>query len=212
MTDLLTDPAGEAPSDPVSVLAFARAYHAATLLVASQPDLMGFAGWPLALPNPKPPRPVPAAAILRDWAEGASAVTVSLHEAVRGIADYADWQQTYSEAEVGADFLARYGWFELVGPEGHFRSEGLRAYIAYWGAHLYYPWHLHEAEELYYILAGQALFEAEGMAPQMLGPGDLRLHAANQPHAMTTTDSPVLALVLWRGAGLAEAARMGRGG
>lgn len=31
-------------------LAFARAYHAATLLIASTPALLTFAGWPLALP------------------------------------------------------------------------------------------------------------------------------------------------------------------
>jgi mannose-6-phosphate isomerase-like protein (cupin superfamily) len=197
-------------TEPQSALAFARAYHAATLLIAANPTLMGFAGWPLALPSPRAPRPIPAAQILRDWASGATEVTVSLHEAVRGIADYADWQQTYSEEEVGADFLNRYGWFELVGPGGHYLSDEVRAYIAYWGENLYYPWHLHEAEELYYIIAGQALFEAEGLPPQVLGPGDIRIHASNQPHAMTTTDSPVLALVLWRGAGLTGVPRMGR--
>ena len=197
-------------TDPSSALAFARAYHAATLLVASNPALMAFAGWPFAAPVPRAAHPVSAARILRDWACGASDVTVNLHEAVRGIADYADWRQTYTEEKVGADFLNRYGYFELVGPGGHFHSDTVRAYIAYWGDGLYYPWHLHEAEELYCIIAGHALFEAEGLPPQVLGPGDIRVHASNQPHAMTTTDSPVLALVLWRGAGLAGFPRMGR--
>lgn len=189
--------------------AFARAYHALTMLVAANPQLIEFAGWPYARTQAKPARRIPAAQILRDWAGGHIEATVALHNAVRGIADHAEWQQTYSEEEVGADFLNRYGWFELVGPNGHFRSDEIRAYIAYWGENLYYPWHLHEAEELYFIIAGQALFEAEGLPAQVLGPGDIRLHASNQPHAMTTTDSPVLALVLWRGAGLTGVPRMG---
>ena len=87
-------------TEALSALAFARAYHAATLLIAANPALMGFAGWPLALPSPRAARPIPAAQILRDWADGATEVTVILHDAVRGIADFADWQQTYTEARI----------------------------------------------------------------------------------------------------------------
>lgn len=194
-------------TDPAE--AFARAYHAATLLIAANPELMGFAGWPLAAPAPRPARPVPAATLLRQWAEGTIDATVTLRNSIQDIADFADWRLSYTEDEVGADFLNRYGWFELVGPEGHYHSDMVRAYIAWWGENLYYPWHLHEAEELYYILAGHALFEAEGQPAQVLRAGDTRIHPSNQPHAMTTTDSPVLALILWRGAGLHGAPRMG---
>jgi mannose-6-phosphate isomerase-like protein (cupin superfamily) len=193
---------------PVDI-AFARAYHALTMLVASTPALLGFAGWPLALPAQKPARPIPAAEILKAWAEGHTDATLATRDAIRDLTDYADWQLTYTEDEVGQDFLNRYGWFELVGPEGHYRSDEIRAYIAYWGENLYYPWHLHEAEELYFILAGEALFEAEGDDPVTLRPGDIRIHRSNQPHQMTTGDSPVLALVLWRGAGLTGSPRMG---
>ena len=191
-------------------LAFARAYHALTMLVAQTPALMGFAGWPLALPAQKPGRSIPAADILKAWSEGHVDATLATRDAIRDLTDYADWQQTYTVEEVGQDFLNRYGWFELVGPEGHYRSDEIRAYVAYWGENLYYPWHLHEAEELYYILAGEALFEAEGETPVTLRPGDIRIHRSNQPHQMTTGASPVLALVLWRGAGLSGVPRMGR--
>ena len=190
-------------------LAFARAYHALTMLVAATPALMGFAGWPLALPARKPGRPIPATGILKAWSDGHIDVTLETCDAIRDLTDYANWQLTYTVEEVGQDFLDRYGWFELVGPEGHYRSDQIRAYIAYWGENLFYPWHLHEAEELYYILAGEALFEAEGELPVMLRPGDIRIHSSNQPHQMTTGDSPVLTLVLWRGAGLLGVPRMG---
>lgn len=188
---------------------FARAYHDFTLLVAADPRLLGFAGWPYARPVARPANSVPATAIVSAWDNGFNDTTAAAHQAVRALADVVDWQQTYSEAEVGRDFLNRYGWFELIGPSGHFHSDQIRAYVAYWGEKLFYPWHLHEAEELYFILAGHALFEAEGLPPQALGPGDIRIHGSNQPHAMTTTDSPVLALVLWRGAGIEGVPRMG---
>lgn len=190
--------------------AFDLAYESLARLVAAEPTLMRFAGWPPATPGPRPAVPVPAARMLHRWRSGHSPATEALQRAVCDIALLAHWQQTYTEDEVGADFLARYGWFELVGPGGHFRSDRIRAFIAYWAEGLRYPWHLHEAEEIYYVIAGRALFEAEGEAPAMLGPGDTRFHASNQPHAMTTTDSPVLALVLWRGAGLTDRARIGR--
>jgi mannose-6-phosphate isomerase-like protein (cupin superfamily) len=191
-------------------LAFARAYHELTLLMGATPALMQFGGWPLALPSPRPAHRIPAADILKDWTEGHCQATKPLRDAALDLADYADWQQTYSEAEVGRDFLDRYGYFELVGPTGHFHSDKIRAYIGYWGDNLDYDWHLHEAEELYYVIAGEALFEAEGVASQILRPGDVRIHASNQPHAMKTRASPILALILWRGPGLAGDSRMGR--
>ncbi len=190
-------------------LAFARAYHAVGSLVAASPALMGFAGWPAATPAQKSARPIPAADLLKTWSDGHIAATQEVRDAVRDLSDFANWQQTYTAEEVGQDFLDRYGWFELVGPEGHFQSQDICAYIAYWGENLYYPWHLHEAEELYYILAGEAFFEAEGAQPVTLRPGDTRIHSANQPHQMTTGASPVRARGLWRGEGLSGVPRMG---
>ena len=38
-----------------------------------------------------------------------------------------------------------------------------------------------------------------GTAAATLGPTEHRFHASHQPHAMTTTDSAILTLVLWRG-------------
>lgn len=190
--------------------ALAAAYHATTLQVASDPRLLGFAGWPHAIPAPRPTVSIPAADILRNWDGGHVPETTNLHEAIRAITDVVEWKQTYTEQEVGEDFLNRYGYFELVGPMGHFQTSGLRAYIAYWGHMLTYDWHMHEAEELYYIVSGEALFMSEGIEPDVLKPGDVRIHRSNQPHAMTTTDHPILALVLWRGDGLLGTPRMGR--
>ena len=166
--------------------------------------LIDFAPFPAQLEFQHiPENVIPAAGLVRSWQNPSP-----LHSALAAAAPCVNWQQTYTEAEVGADFLARYGWFELIGPTGHFVSETCRAYIAFWGANLVYDWHLHEAEELYYCISGNALFRAEGLTDVLLTPGQTRFHTANQLHAMTTLDDPILTLVLWRGPGLVDTPRM----
>ena len=137
-----------------------------------------------------------------------AAETRALQQAIMDIAPYADWRLTYTEEEVGADFLQRFGWFELVGPDGHFHSTQTRMTVGYWGNGLYYPWHEHEPEELYCVLSGNGVFEVEGEPTLRLGPGQTRLHKSFQRHALTTEDQPILCFVLWRGDGLADDPRM----
>ena len=110
-----------------------------------------------------------------------------------------NWQFIYTEEEVGRHFLDNYAYFELIGPIGHFQSDQCCAFIGYWGPGLFYPAHHHASEELYFVLAGYALFVSDGDGPATLGPAAHRFHASHQSHAMTTTDSAILTLVLWRG-------------
>jgi mannose-6-phosphate isomerase-like protein (cupin superfamily) len=191
--------------------AFEHLYLQASRLVAATPELREFAGWPAEVSFVDlQPTALPVVAIVEAFDPYHSGASTDLHHAVQAVAQHADWRQTYAEQEVGADFLARYGYFELVGPTGHFHSDEIRAWISFWGEGLAYDWHLHAAEELYYIVSGRALFMAEGLEPRVLGPGDTRIHGSNQPHAMTTSDSAVLTLVIWRGNGLTLMPRMGR--
>lgn len=179
-------------------------------LVRATPTLRDFVAWPDAPRRSRlAPLAIPAIPLIKAMAAPASPRTAPVVAAVKAAAGIANWQQTYTEAEVGRDFLNRYGWFELLGPTGHFLSDTTRAYIAFWGEGLHYPMHLHEAEELYYILAGAAEFHAAGWPSVLVGPEGTRHHASNQPHAMDTHAEPVLTLVLWRGAGLGGSARMG---
>ena len=163
----------------------------------------------------------------------ASASTQALVDALLAATPHAEWRTTYTADQVGIDFVNRYGFIELYGPEGHYVSEQSRAFIGYWGNQLYYPPHSHEAEELYYIVAGEALFAVDDDAvqssalqnsalrnpalrnpalrnrdSQLRSPEDSQTHSTCQPHSMTTQDSAVLCLVLWRGAGLAGSARL----
>jgi|TARA_R110002072_G_scaffold94336_7_gene208520 mannose-6-phosphate isomerase-like protein (cupin superfamily) len=180
-------------------------------LVRATPALRDFVQWPDApVRNPLAPLAVRCIPLIEGTSAPASTLTATVVDAVRAAASVAHWQQTYAEAEVGRDFLNRYGWFELLGPNGHFRSEAIRAFVAFWGEGLHYPMHLHEPEELYHVLAGAAEFHADGLPSILVGPGGSRHHDSNQPHAMDTHAEPVLTLVLWRGSGLSGNARIGK--
>ncbi|WP_170426914.1 dimethylsulfonioproprionate lyase family protein [Ruegeria arenilitoris] len=185
-----------------AVLQAARHVH------QSHPALSAFGAWPDDLePTDLAANAVPAMELVRRTDFSPDAATQALSDAIRASAHLAHWKQTYTEEEVGADFLSRYGYYELFGPTGHFHSNQLRGYVAYWGAGLNYGWHSHQAEELYLTLAGGAIFRTEG-DERFVGPNETRQHDSWQSHAMTTTDQPILTFVLWRGEGLGDLPRM----
>ncbi len=182
--------------------------EAARRLHYTHPGLAAFADWPTDLvASDLPPSPIPATRLVGDFNQSGTEVTQPLIAAIAATAERAHWQLTYTEDEVGADFLARYGYYELFGPTGHFHSNQLRGYVAYWGAGLNYGWHSHQAEELYVTLAGRARFLVEG-DEATVSAEQTRLHQSWQSHAMITTDQPILTFVLWRGAGLQDLPQM----
>jgi hypothetical protein len=190
---------------------FQNAYRALGDLIAATPAMAKFAPWSDdAIYVERETLILPATQLILSDPVTQYPPALAFHTAIRAAAPHAHWRQSYTEGEVGADFLARYGWFELIGPTGHMHTNSARAYITYWGPDLVYPWHLHEAEELYFLVAGSAEFAADGLKTQTLAAGETRIHISNLPHAMNTYDQPILALVLWRGAGLAGVPRLGR--
>ena len=56
----------------------------------------------------------------------------------------------------------------------------------------------HPAEELYFCIAGEAIFKADGKEDRLLSEGGIAQHSSNQSHAMQTNKKPVLAYVVWR--------------
>lgn len=129
-------------------------------------------------------------------------------DALLAVLPQAEWRTTYTADQVGLDFVNRYGYLELYGPDGHYISQQSRAFIGYWGNHLHYPPHHHPAEELYYIAAGQAAFATQSQPPIQRTAGQSQIHSSNEVHSMDTDQSAVLCFVLWRGAGLADSASL----
>lgn len=115
-----------------------------------------------------------------------------------------DWRQTYNMADFGAHFLERYGWTELIGARGPVAHDKLACGFLLLGPDIEYPGHKHEAEEIYVVLSGTALWRCAEQCWSERRPGTVIHHASNVPHAMRTRDEPLLALYLWKGGDLTQ--------
>ena len=121
-----------------------------------------------------------------------------LRDAFISTSPYAHWRQTYKGTTVGDRFLDEFGCYALIGPESPFQSEKIRAWVVYMPRNFYYPWHQHPAEEMYFCIAGEAIFRRENLPDTRLSSGGTMEHLTNQPHSMETLDHPIMAYVVWR--------------
>ncbi len=176
-----------------AVLSAARDAH------QSHPDLSAFCQFPDDLDRQDvAPFHIPAADLLRREQGLATSRYTHLRDALLAAGPHAHWRETYKDTDIGEDFLCRFGCFCLIGDGGPFSSQKMRAWIVYSSPKLHYRWHHHLGEEMYLVVAGEAGFLRKGDVPATLRPGETSTHASNQPHAMETYDSPVLAYVIWR--------------
>lgn len=136
-----------------------------------------------------------------------------LVEAIIEGAEHFHWRSSYglSDSGIDEDFISRYGYFNLVSPDGPYLSPDYRITIAFWGAGLKYPEHSHDPEEMYAVIAGDVEFRAEGRAPVQVGPGGMVHHAPRQMHATDMIPGPMLAVVGWKGEHLMRFAKIGQG-
>lgn len=134
----------------------------------------------------------------------ASPETLPIMQAIQLAAPHVTWRQSYTTQDKGFDahFLAHYAWFNLIAPSGPFVSHDMRLSIGYWGQGLTYPWHWHAPAEIYLVLAGGAIFEADGRDPIDAHAGQRIAHIPNQPHAAQMDHGPLLAAAFWTGENL----------
>lgn len=130
--------------------------------------------------------------------------TAALAGLVAGSGDDLDWRQTYGAGDFGSGFLQRYGWTEIIGQRGVIASDLIAAGFLLLGPEVEYPFHSHDAEEIYIPLSGAALWAAgsQGWCERL--PGELIHHPPRVPHAMKTSTRPLLALYLWRAGNLTQ--------
>jgi Dimethlysulfonioproprionate lyase len=120
------------------------------------------------------------------------------------------WRQTYTANDLDRAFLDNYGWSEVLGANGPCASQRIACGFLILGPSTLYPRHRHEAEEVYLPLSGTAAWQQGDAVWRERSPGTLIHHASDEPHAMRTGAHPLLALYLWRGANLAQKARLDR--
>ena len=86
----------------------------------------------------------------------------------------------------------------LMGPDGPILAPDVRLGLVYMRPESYYPMHLHDADETYVIIAGQAFWIA-GDDIRMRGAGDMIHHPSQMPHAFKTGPEGFLAIWRWSG-------------
>jgi len=180
-----------------------RLVTAALRLMASKKRFLALNDEMLARPAPlapEAPESLPVCRLLPAMAPQAAPETVAAARALIDAAPHLRWRQTYSEDD-GFDrsYLARYGWVDLVGPNGPWQADGMRLMAGYWGQGLVYPNHAHPPEEHYLVLAGGAKFRLGQDAWRWLGPGEVFHTPAGAVHSADMSQGPLLALSLWRG-------------
>jgi len=183
----------------------------AVVETASVPEISAFlADWPTRrVTRAVVPATLPVLRWLPETAEQAPPGRLAaLAHMVNDASAALRWRQTYGPEEIAAHFPERYGWCEIVGLSGPIACEALACGVLLLGPDTLYPSHSHVAQELYIPLCGGAEWQ-RGLGPFVKrGAGEIIVHAPLEPHAMRTHAAPLLALYLWRGAGLAESARL----
>jgi hypothetical protein len=145
--------------------------------------------------------------IARDAAPFGFELVAAMYRAAPSLA----WRQTYTAKDLDRAFLDNYGWSEIFGSgNGPLASERIACGFLILGPSTHYPRHRHEAEEIYLPLSGTAAWQQGDAVWQERAPGTLIHHASDEPHAMRTGGSPLLALYLWRSDNLAQKARLDR--
>ena len=178
---------------------FNQAYIEIEKLWAKYDVLSNFTNLPknLNLKNLKTNK-LPVTDKILNFSSNMNSDTRDLHHALKDLTHFVNWEPGYGEQDVGKDFLNNYGFFELIGPTGHFETSEMALYVNYLEKNTHYPLHNHEAEELYFVLSGEAKFESANEKSELLTSTKTRFHKSFQPHAITTSNQQILSIVIWK--------------
>jgi len=147
-------------------------------------------------PSTLRPRTQPVVQHLSSALAGAAASTAAVCASLTALQGLLHWRRNASYTD--AHFLRGYGYCELLGPSGHWRSERLALGLLLLGPELTYPEHAHPATEVYVVLSGNAQWRQSDGPWRQRSPASVIEHASMEPHAMRTDVEPLLAAYLWR--------------
>jgi hypothetical protein len=171
--------------------------EAAAMLDAVRSDLVA------AAPLASAPRALAASALV----EHALPDTI-LGAAIARAAHLFHWRQNpnYTAANMGAAFMAGYGYVEFAGPkEALFHAPDIRVGLLLLGPHLYYPAHAHPAEEIYHPLTEGGLWRRGQEDWRTVPAGRAIHHPPMMVHETKAAETTLLALYCWRGNTVTEA-------
>ena len=111
------------------------------------------------------------------------------------------WVQNpnYTRDNASGDFLANYGYAELLGKDRLFDSDSLALGILMLGPSTVDAEHRHPAAEIYYVAAGTAFWNLAEKKDIAAAPGTLITIPPNTIHKMWTINDPLIAIYVWEG-------------
>jgi len=158
-----------------------------------------------ASPVPLAPRSLPVADLL---VPALSALRTPLARAIQDAARTYCWRQNpnYTDANMGADFMAGYGYIEFAGPkEALFLAPAIRVGLLVLGPGRHYPSHAHPAEEVYHPLTIGGEWRRGDEPWRQVPAGSAIHHAPMVAHETRAGPETLLALYCWTGDTATEA-------
>ncbi len=163
-------------------------------LQASDAPKSFLAGWPPAIAAPShTPKTLPVLRHLPHAMGGTLPATEALAALLVASVGALAWHHGHTEAELGRKFVENYGRTEI------FHADRLACGFLVLGPRTEYPTHRQAAEEICIPLAGTAFWQRGNRPFAPRPPGMIIHHPSWLPHAMRTSDDPLLALYVWRG-------------
>jgi quercetin dioxygenase-like cupin family protein len=129
----------------------------------------------------------------------------ALHACLQNAAERLDWAPAFYPDDGYPDiphFRNGYAFAMSVGDPRWAKhaittSEKVGVSYTVQAPHTVYPDHAHVAVELYYVIAGKALWKRGGEPWVERYPGEVILHGTGMRHAMATGDEPLVACAIW---------------
>lgn len=118
------------------------------------------------------------------------------------------WRQNpnYNNANMGAAFMAGYGYVEFAGPkQALFHAPDIRAGLLVLGAGRHYPIHAHPAEEVYHPLTSAGEWRRGDEGWRQVPAGSAIHHPPMVAHETRAGPETLLALYCWTGDTVTEA-------
>ena len=122
---------------------------------------------------------------------------LDLAQAASQLSPHLVWQES-TRPGMPASFKGRSAFTVIAGPDGLLPVEHYRLGLFLQAPETYYPAHAHDAEELYLVLSGRAVWQA-GEERFEASPGRFVHHPSTMVHIMETGPAPLLALWAWLG-------------
>ena len=150
------------------------------------------------------PQTKPVLTHLQNAVSSAGRAESRLAQELQNCVDQLEWRQSYTADDFGQGFVDNYAHVQLIGPQGHFASEELAGGLVLYGPGLDYCDHWHVAEEIYIPLTPGAHWSQDREDHVERGAGAFIYHTSNMPHAIKTSNTPLLALWAWSGGDLTQ--------